>query len=112
MIAAVRRLAVSPLQLAALASAAFILFTLYMIPDPATTPLKPGRQVAFGVAVAIVYGFLQVMHLVFGLFFALVIVCAVRGIWLHIYHAFGAIEIAPGETAPAPLPAGLATVAS
>src|ERR1043166_7619371 len=33
-------------------SAAFIIFTLYMIPDPATTPLKPARQALFGVSVA------------------------------------------------------------
>ena len=69
-------------------SAAFILFTLYMIPDPATTPLKPGWQAMFGFAVAMVYGGIQVLHLVFGLFFALVTVCAIRGLSLHIYHAF------------------------
>jgi hypothetical protein len=69
-------------------SAAFIVFTLYMIPDPATTPLKPWRQVAFGFAVAAVYGVIQLLHLVFGLFFALLAVCAVRGISLHLYYAF------------------------
>ena len=69
-------------------SAAFIVFTLYMIPDPATTPLKPWRQVAFGFSVAMVYGVIQMMHLVFGLFFALITVCAIRGISLHLYHAF------------------------
>jgi hypothetical protein len=65
-------------------SAAFIIFTLYMIPDPATTPLKPARQALFGFAVATVYGVLQMMHLVFGLFFALLIVCALRGLSLHL----------------------------
>jgi hypothetical protein len=64
-------------------SAAFIVFTLYMIPDPATTPLKPARQAVFGLAVAAVYGLFQLLHLVFGLFFALLIVCAVRGVALH-----------------------------
>jgi len=38
-------------------SAAFIVFTLYMIPDPATTPLKPARQALFGFSVAMVYAF-------------------------------------------------------
>ena len=66
-------------------SAAFILFTLYMIPDPATTPLKPGRQAVFGFSVAMVYAILQILHLVFGLFFALVAVCAIRGLSLHIW---------------------------
>jgi hypothetical protein len=65
-------------------SAAFIIFTLYMIPDPATTPFHPARQALFGFAVAMVYGVIQLMHLVFGLFFALLIVCAVRGLGLHL----------------------------
>jgi enediyne biosynthesis protein E5 len=64
-------------------SAAFIIFTLYMIPDPATTPLKPERQAVFGFSVAMVYGTIQLLHLVFGLFFALLIVCAIRGLSLH-----------------------------
>ena len=65
-------------------SAAFIIFTLYMIPDPATTPLDSRRQVLFGLSVAGVYGVLQALHLVFGLFYALLIVCAVRGLALHL----------------------------
>ncbi|MEY2409448.1 MAG: enediyne biosynthesis protein [Verrucomicrobiota bacterium] len=64
-------------------SAAFILFTLYMIPDPATTPLNPMRQALFGFSVAVVYAMLQMLHLVFGLFFALLAVCAIRGLSLH-----------------------------
>jgi hypothetical protein len=64
-------------------SAAFILFTLYMIPDPATTPLDRWRQAAFGLAVAAVYGALFVLHVVFGLFLALAIVCTLRGLGLH-----------------------------
>ena len=36
-------------------SAGFILFSLYMIPDPATTPIKPARQMAFGFSVATIY---------------------------------------------------------
>lgn len=70
-------------------SAAFIVFTLYMIPDPATTPLHPVRQALFGSAVAVVYAFTQVLHLVFGLFYALLIVCAIRGLSLYIGN-FGA----------------------
>jgi len=66
-------------------SAAFIIFTLYMIPDPATTPLKPARQALFGFAVAIVYGSLQLLHVVFGLFFALLFVCGTRGLSLHVW---------------------------
>ncbi|MEV4285535.1 enediyne biosynthesis protein UnbU [Nonomuraea bangladeshensis] len=61
---------------------AFILFTNYMITDPGTTPIKPGRQVLFGVAAAATYGLLVHLHISFGLFFALVTVCAVRGVAL------------------------------
>src|SRR5581483_9785373 len=54
-------------------SAAFIVFTLYMIPDPATTPLKRSHQLIFGSSVALVYGILQALHIVFGLFIALAV---------------------------------------
>ncbi|MEV5569958.1 enediyne biosynthesis protein UnbU [Spirillospora sp. NPDC052269] len=58
---------------------AFVLFTNYMITDPGTTPAKPRNQVLFGLATAAAYGVLVAFHVVFGLFFALVAVCALRG---------------------------------
>ncbi|RVX39778.1 NQR2/RnfD/RnfE family subunit of NADH-ubiquinone oxidoreductase [Nonomuraea polychroma] len=61
---------------------AFILFTNYMITDPGTTPVRPRNQVWFGVITAGVYGTLVAFHIVFGLFFALTIVCALRGVGL------------------------------
>ncbi len=85
-------------------SAAFIIFTLYMIPDPATTPLKPGRQALFGLSVALVYGIIQMLHLVFGLFFALVIVCAVRGLSLHVWALWRHFQRVPLVVKPAPEP--------
>ena len=63
---------------------AFLLFTFYMVTDPPTTPSSPRAQVAFGLSVAAVYGLLMAFHVVFGLFFALVIVCTVRGSWLFL----------------------------
>jgi len=66
-------------------SAGFILFSLYMIPDPATTPIKPLRQVLFGVSVATIYALLFVTHIVFGLFIALALTSASRGLSLHVY---------------------------
>jgi hypothetical protein len=71
-------------------SAAFMVFTLYMIPDPATTPFKPLRQVLFGIAVAAVYGLLLMNHVVYGLFIALAIVSTVRGVGLHVWNAWQA----------------------
>ena len=61
----------------------FVLYTFYMVTDPATTPSKARAQVVFGGAVAITYSLLIITHVVFGLFFALTIVCAVRGLMLY-----------------------------
>lgn len=68
--------------IAPMTSVAFILFTLYMLPDPGTTPLKVRAQVAFGFAVAAVYGLVQVNHVLFGLVLSLTLVCGLRGLWL------------------------------
>jgi Na+-translocating ferredoxin:NAD+ oxidoreductase RnfD subunit len=62
---------------------AFILYTFYMVTDPATTPSGRREQIAFGLSVAAVYGALMVAHVVFGLFFALTIVCAFRGLGMY-----------------------------
>lgn len=61
---------------------AFILFTFYMVTDPATTPDAPRAQFVFGASVAIAYGVLVSWHIVFGLFFALTFVTATRGLLL------------------------------
>jgi hypothetical protein len=66
-------------SLGPMAGMAFLLFSFYMVTDPPTTPSTPRGQVYFGLAVASVYGALMALHVVFGLFFALVIVCGVRG---------------------------------
>ncbi len=90
---------------------AFILFTFYMVTDPATTPSAPRAQVAFGLSVAAAYGALIVAHVVFGLFFALSIVCAARGAWA--WASAGARVTVPvprpagGRRIPAPALAGL-----
>jgi len=62
---------------------AFILFTFYMVTDPATTPTRTRDQVAFGFLVAATYGALVTLHVVFGLFFALTIVCGAWGVNLY-----------------------------
>lgn len=59
---------------------AFALHTGYMIVDPATSPAKPRDQVVFGLATAAVYGLLVQLHVVSGLFLALVAVGAGRGL--------------------------------
>lgn len=59
---------------------AFVLYTFYMITDPATSPYAPRDQVLFGLAVAAAYGLLLTMHVVFGLFLGLTAICILRGL--------------------------------
>jgi hypothetical protein len=63
---------------------AFLLFTFYMVTDPATTPTTTRGQMGFGAAVAAAYGTLMAFHIVFGLFFGLSAVCAGRGAILYL----------------------------
>lgn len=71
---------------------AFLLFTFYMITDPGTTPSHPRRQVIFGLAVAGAYAALMTFHVVFGFFFALLSVCAMRGIGLYVLSLYRSAE--------------------
>ena len=79
---------------------AFLLFTFYMVTDPPTTPHRARGQILFGLSVAAVYGLLMVAHIVFGLFFSLTIVCAVRFLFLRGREFFAA-----PRPRPAPSPA-------
>jgi hypothetical protein len=72
---------------------AFILFTFYMITDPATSPAKRLRQVAFGCAVALGYAAFMELHVVFGLFYALTVVTAARGGFLYLRDRFPQAEL-------------------
>jgi hypothetical protein len=91
-------------------SAAFMVFTLYMIPDPATTPVKSLRQALFGIAVAAVYGLLLVNHVVYGLFIALAIVCGMRGICLYAWAVWQAMRA--NQPSPLKLETGMASNAN
>jgi hypothetical protein len=64
--------------LAPMTGFAFILFTFYMITDPATTPEGKRAQLCFGLSVALAYGLLMEFHIVFGLFFALALASTLR----------------------------------
>ena len=81
---------------------AFILFTFYMITDPATSPAGLRGQIGFGAAVAFAYGAFMEAHIVFGLFYALSAVTAGRGLYLW------ALDIR-SRAAPASAQTGLAT---
>lgn len=62
---------------------AFVLFTFYMVTDPATTPCQSRGQLLFGGLVGVMYGVLVTLHVVFGFFFALTLVSLARGITLY-----------------------------
>ncbi len=83
-------------RLSAMTGVAFILFTFYMVTDPATTPGRPGAQVAFGASVALVYSLLLTRHIVFGLFVSLVVVCAARGLLMYLLACRGGPKPAAG----------------
>lgn len=61
---------------------AFILFTFYMITDPATSPAKLRGQLGFAAATACMYAVFMELHIVFGLFYALTAVTAGRGLYI------------------------------
>jgi Na+-translocating ferredoxin:NAD+ oxidoreductase RnfD subunit len=82
--------------------ATFILYTFYMITDPATTPSSLSGQLTFGSAVALTYGVLMAMHVVFGLFFALSVVTAARGLAILAQSWTGSLA---GPRAAATVPA-------
>ena len=71
---------------------AFVLFTFYMVTDPATTPAGWRAQVLFGGAVGALYGLLVAVHVVFGFFFALTIVTGARGAWAWAATAAAAVR--------------------
>jgi hypothetical protein len=68
--------------LAPMTGVTFVLYTFYMVTDPATTPRQPAGQLAFGASVAAAYGLLVEAHVVFDLFFSLSAVCLGRGLLL------------------------------
>jgi len=77
---------------------AFILFTNYMITDPATTPSRWSRQVFFGLGAAAIYGVLIVAQVSYAIFFCLILTCALRGlgIWVSERRRRGATASSAG----------------
>jgi Na+-translocating ferredoxin:NAD+ oxidoreductase RnfD subunit len=86
-------------SLAPMTGLAFLLFTFYMVTDPPTTPSTTRGQIFFGLSVAFTYGALMALHVVFGLFFSLVIVCGVRGTVLALKPYLNRVVEGPGTDA-------------
>ena len=87
--------------LATMTGVAFVLFTNYMITDPGTSPSHPVGQVLFGAGTAVVYGCLTGAGISYGLFFALVLVCLIRGCILWGLHFASAGPGAADAAVPA-----------
>lgn len=79
---------------------AFILFTFYMITDPGTSPARRNNQIAFGIAVAALYGVFMQVHVVFGMFYALTLVTLARGLWFLALERLVSTAAAPSSAAP------------
>lgn len=79
----------------------FVLYTFYMVTDPATTPSRPRFQFLFGAAVAFSYMVLVNFHIVFGFYFALAIVTSTRGLILFCSHVLASM---PQRVAYSPRP--------
>lgn len=58
----------------------FVLYTNYMISDPGTTPFTRRGQIGFGLTLSVVYGLLIISGVSYAIFFALIIVCILRGL--------------------------------
>ncbi len=63
---------------------AFVLFTFYMISDPGTTPSTRRGQIIFGLSMAAAYQAWVMLHQPFAAFYALLIVCSIRGLLLNV----------------------------
>ena len=82
---------------------AFVLFSNYMVTDPATTPTKFLPKFMFGSSLAAVYGILMAFNIVYTLFFALCIVCACRGLgWWAAHFIAKRRESRAAVTSPQP----------
>jgi Na+-translocating ferredoxin:NAD+ oxidoreductase RnfD subunit len=88
--------------LAPMTGLVFVLYTFYMVTDPATTPAGWRAQLVFGAGVAAAYALLVIAHVVFGFFFGLTIVCGLRGALVY-----GSRILRERRRAAAPAPGAL-----
>jgi hypothetical protein len=72
-----------PGQLVVLTGIPMVLFTLYMITDPQTSPSRMRSQIAFGSGIALAYSLLLMAHVQYTMFYSVAAVCMVRGTWLY-----------------------------
>jgi uncharacterized protein YjbI with pentapeptide repeats len=71
-------------QLVVLTGIPMVLFTLYMITDPQTSPGKLSSQIMFGSGIALAYSVLLAAHVQYTMFYSVAAVCMMRGAWLYV----------------------------
>jgi hypothetical protein len=69
-------------QVVVLTGIPLVLFTLYMITDPQTSPSKLSSQIVFGSGIAFAYSVLLMSHVQYTMFYSVAAVCMIRGSWL------------------------------
>jgi hypothetical protein len=69
-------------ELVVLTGIPMVLFTLYMITDPQTSPSRLRSQILFGAGIALAYSVLLLMRVQYTMFYAVTAVCAIRGMYL------------------------------
>jgi hypothetical protein len=69
-------------QLVVLTGIPMVLFTLYMITDPQTSPSPLKSQVFFGAGIACAYSVLLMLHVQYTMFYSVTAICIIRGLWL------------------------------
>jgi enediyne biosynthesis protein E5 len=69
-------------ELVVLTGIPMVLFTLYMITDPQTSPSRLRSQIMFGAGIAFAYHVLLMMHVQYMMFYSVATVCAIRGMCL------------------------------
>ena len=69
-------------QLVVLTGIPMVLFTLYMITDPQTSPSPLRSQILYGSGIAFGYSVLLALHVQYTMFYSVTAICAIRGLWL------------------------------
>jgi len=87
-------------ELVILTGIPMVLFTLYMITDPQTSPGRLRSQILFGAGIAVSYSVLLVLHVQYTMFYSVLMVCAVRGLAIAVYNL-----VTARAAKPAPVPA-------
>lgn len=84
-------------QLVVLTGIPMVLFTLYMITDPQTSPSKFSSQIVFGSSIALAYSLLLMAHVQYTMFYSVAAVCLLRGAWLYWVDLSDKISIPQGR---------------